>query len=106
MFSQLARLAAQSEARIEDAEMDLRMTYDLTGKLPSRDFSRMALGLSYISKLRIPALVEKVIRVTQLAGKGCHTVNSMRKKHLPVSGKLVLNDTQYDLNHQALETRL
>jgi uncharacterized OsmC-like protein len=105
MFSQLARFASQSEVRIEDAEMDLRMTYDLTGKLRTRDFSSMAQGLSYVFKLKSPALVEKVIRVVQLADKGCHTVNSMRKKHLPVSGKLVLNNAEYDLD-QALELRL
>jgi hypothetical protein len=98
MFSQFARFAAQSEVQIEDAEMDLRMTYDLTGKLRSRDFSRMAQGLSYVFRLKSSALVEKVIRVAQLADKGCHTVNSMRDKRLSVSGKLVLNDGEYDLN--------
>jgi hypothetical protein len=32
-----------------------------------------------------------VIKVAQAADKGCHTVNSMRKR-MPVSGKLILTD--------------
>ncbi|MGH7826393.1 MAG: OsmC-related (seleno)protein [Candidatus Binatia bacterium] len=92
MFSQFARFAARSAVRIDDAEMDLRMTYDLSGKLA--DFSRMAQGLSYIFKIKSSAAVEQVIRVVQLTDKGCHTVNSMRKR-VAVSGKLLLNDRQF-----------
>lgn len=73
MFSQFARFASQSEVRIEDAEMDLRMTYDLSGKLRLTDFSRATQGLSYLFKIKSPASVEAVIRVAQLADKGCHT---------------------------------
>lgn len=98
MFSQFARLASKSDVRIEDAEMDLRMTYDLSGNLRSTDFSSMAQGLSYVFRMKSSAPVEKVIRVAQLADKGCHTVNSMRNKCLPVSGKLALNCGEYDLN--------
>ena len=33
MFSQLTRYASQLDIEIEDAEMDIRMTYDTRGKL-------------------------------------------------------------------------
>jgi len=37
-----------------------------------------------------------VIKVAQAADKGCHTVNSMRKR-MPVSGKLILNAWEYEI---------
>jgi hypothetical protein len=93
MFSQLARFAAKSEVPIDDAEMDVRMTYDLRTKARRADFATAAEGLNYILTIRSNAPVEKVIRVVQLTDKGCHTVNSMRNR-VPVSGKLVLNDRE------------
>jgi uncharacterized OsmC-like protein len=39
MFSQFKRLATKSEVALDDLEMDLRMTYDLSGKFPIKDFS-------------------------------------------------------------------
>jgi uncharacterized OsmC-like protein len=93
MFSQFARFASQRRVRIRDAEMDLRLTYELSGKLGLADLSRMAQGMGYIFRVSSPAPVEQVIRVAQLADEGCHTVNSMRKR-MPVSGKLLLNDRE------------
>jgi uncharacterized OsmC-like protein len=93
MFSQFARYAAQLRVRIEDAEMDLRMTYDLSDKGSRAGLSRMARGMGYVFKIKSGASVEEVIRLAQLADKGCHTVNSMRKR-VPVSGKLLLNDRE------------
>jgi len=90
MFSQLRRIAATAEVSI-DLEMDLRMTYDLTGKFPIKNFSDAAQGISYIFKIKSPSPLENVIKVAQAADKGCNTVNSMRKR-MPVSGKLILND--------------
>jgi uncharacterized OsmC-like protein len=98
MFSQFARLAAQAEASLDDAEMDLRMTYDLSGKMRGSDFSNVAQGVSYIFRIKSSAPVEKIVRVAQLADKGCHTVNSLRNKRLPVSGKVLLNGAEYHLN--------
>jgi uncharacterized OsmC-like protein len=96
MFSQFKRLASKAEVAIEDLEMDLRMTYDLSGKFPIRDFSDAAQGINYVFKIKSQSLLENVIKVAQAADKGCHTVNSMRKR-MPVSGKLVLNDWEYQI---------
>ena len=94
MFSQFKRLAAKSAVPLNDLEMDLRMTYDLSGKFPIKDFSDAAQGISYVFKIKSQSPLEKVIKVAQAADKGCHTVNSMRKR-MPVSGKFILNDQEY-----------
>ena len=96
MFSQFKRLAAKAEVALDDLEMDLRMTYDLSGKFPIKDFSDAAQGIAYVFKIKSAAPLEKVLPVVQAADKGCHTVNSMRKR-LPVSGRFVLNDQLYEL---------
>jgi uncharacterized OsmC-like protein len=94
MFSQFKRLAAKAGILLDDLEMDLRMTYDLSGRFPIKDFSAAAQGISYVFKIQSDAPLEKVITVAQAADKGCHTVNSMRKQ-MPVSGKFVLNEREY-----------
>ncbi|HEY3165998.1 MAG TPA: OsmC family protein [Candidatus Binatia bacterium] len=96
MFSQLKRFASKAQIPIADLEMDLRMTYDLTGKFPIKNFSDSAQGLSYIFKFKSTAAVDEVIKLGQLADKGCHTVNSMRKR-IPVSGKIILNEREYEI---------
>lgn len=94
MFSQFKRLAAKSAVPLNDLEMDLRMTYDLSGRFPVKDFSDAAQGLRYLYRIKSAAAPESVIQVAQAADKGCHTVNSMRKR-MPVSGKFILNDQEY-----------
>jgi uncharacterized OsmC-like protein len=96
MFSQLKRFASNVRVPIDDLEMDLRMTYDLTGKFPIKDFSDAAQGLTYLFKIKSAAPVDKVIKLGQLADRGCHTVNSMCKR-IPVSGKIILNDQEYEI---------
>jgi uncharacterized OsmC-like protein len=96
MFSQFKRLAAKSDVTLDDLEMDLRMTYDLTGKFPLQSFSDAAQGISYVFKIHSRSPLEKVIKVAQAADKGCHTVNSMRKR-MPVAGKILLNEREYAL---------
>ena len=96
MFSQFKRLAAKSAVALDDLEMDLRMTYDLSGKFPIRDFSDAAQGIGYVFKIESPAPLDKVIHVAQAADKGCHTVNSMRKR-MPVAGKIILNQRVYEI---------
>ena len=96
MFSQFNRLAVKADLVWDDLEMDLRMTYDLSGKFPLKDLSQAAQGLSYFFKIRTAAPLDKVINVAQSADKGCHTVNSMRKR-MAVSGKIILNDRQYGI---------
>ena len=94
MFSQFKRLAVKADVALDDLEMDLRMTYDLSGKFPLKDFSQAAQGLSYLFSIKTAAAADEVIKVAQFADKGCHTVNSMRKR-MPVSGKIILNDREY-----------
>ncbi|HKY10082.1 MAG TPA: OsmC family protein [Candidatus Binatia bacterium] len=96
MFSQFKRLAAKAEVLLDDLEMDLRMTYDLTGKFSLKDFSQAARGLSYTFNIKTAAPLDKVIQVAQLADRGCHTVNSMRKR-MTVTGKFLLNDREYEI---------
>ena len=96
MFSQFKRLAAKSAVALDDLEMDLRMTYDLSGKFPLKDLSHAAQGVGYVFKIESPAPLDKVIKVAQAADKGCHTVNSMRKR-MPVAGKIILNQRVYEI---------
>lgn len=98
MFSQFKRLAAKAEVVLDDLEMDLRMTYDLSGRFPMEGMTGAARGMSYVFKIASSAPNEKVIRVAELADKGCHTVNSMRRKLLPVFGKLQLNGREYHVS--------
>lgn len=94
MFSQLKRFAAKAQVTIDDLEMDLRMTYDLSGKFSLRNFADAAQGLSYVFTIKSAAPLEQVLKVGQLADRGCHTVNSMRKR-MPVSGIVILKDREY-----------
>jgi uncharacterized OsmC-like protein len=96
MFSQFKRLAAKAGVALDDLEMDLRMTYDLSGRFPIKDFSDAAQGIGYLFKISSESPLEKVILVAQAADKGCHTVNSMRQR-MPVTGRFVLNDREYDI---------
>jgi uncharacterized OsmC-like protein len=94
MFSQFKRFAAGAQVAIEDIEMNMRMTYDLSGKFPLGNLSDTARGLTYTFAIKSAAPLEQVLKVGQLADKGCHTVNSMRKR-MPVSGIVILNDREY-----------
>ena len=96
MFSQLKRLAIRADVPIQDLEMDLRITYDLTGKFPAADFSSAAQGLSYLFRIQSTASIEKIIQVAQLTDRSCHTVNSMRKR-MPVTGKVSVDGREYDI---------
>jgi len=55
----MARFAAKLKVRIEDAEMDLRVTYDLRVKRRPSDFSTAAQDLAYVLKLKSEVLAEK-----------------------------------------------
>ncbi len=90
MFSQLARYASQLDIEIEDAEMDIRMTYDTRGKRLLADVSPGCNDLTYIFKIQSPAPSEKVQEMMALIEKGCHTINSL-KNPVPVAGKLIHN---------------
>ena len=65
----------KGEVLIDDIEMDLRMTYDLSDKFPIKNFSDAAQGISYVFKVKSQSPLENVIKVVQAADKGCHTVD-------------------------------
>lgn len=90
MFSQLTRYASQLDIEIEDAEMDIRMTYDTRGKLLLEDISPGCRELTYVFKIKSPAPLDKVQEMLHLIEKGCHTINSL-KNPVPVAGKLIHN---------------
>jgi uncharacterized OsmC-like protein len=98
MFSQLARFAAKLIVTIDDAELDLRMTYDLQAKTRLADGATAAQGLNYLLTIVSSGPAEQVLRLAQLTDKGCHTVNSMRNR-IPVVGKLLLNDEEFWIRH-------
>ena len=89
----MGRFASRMKVAIDDAEMDLRVAYDLRAKKRVTDYVTAAQELSYFLKIKSQAPEERVIRVAQLTNKGCHTVNSMRKR-VPVSGTLLLNERE------------
>ena len=93
MFSQLTRYASQLDIEIEDAEMDIRMTYDTRGKLLLEDVSPGCKELTYVFKISSPAPSEKVQEMLRLIEKGCHTINSL-KNPVPVAGKLIHNSME------------
>jgi hypothetical protein len=90
MFSQLTRYASQLDIEIEEAEMDIRMTYDSRGKLLLADVSPGCRDLTYVFKIQSPAPSAKIQELLAMIEKGCHTINSL-KTPVPVSGRLVHN---------------
>lgn len=94
MLSQLARFARRAGVEIEKAEMELSMTYDFSGKFRPADYARLAPGLSYVFKIETAAPAEAVVRVARLADRGCHTVNTLRRR-VPVAGRLLLNELEF-----------
>ncbi len=97
LFSQMVRFAARLEVPLENAVIDLCITYDLRSRLRLNDLATAAQSLTYGVNLESPAPLERVIRVAQLTDKGCHTVNSMRKR-VPVTGKWIHNQREFDLS--------
>lgn len=90
MFSQLTRYASQLDVEIEDAEMDIRMTYDTRGKLLLADVSPGCRELTYVFKIQSPSPSAKIQELLELIERGCHTINSL-KNPVPIVGKLVHN---------------
>lgn len=90
MFSQLTRYASQLDIEIEDAEMDIRMTYDSRGKLLLEDVSPGCRELTYVFKIQSPAPSAKIQELLAMIEKGCHTINSLRNP-VPVTGRLIHN---------------
>ena len=95
MFSQLTRYASELDVQIEDAEMDIRMSYDTRGKLGLADVSPACQGVTYVLNIKSPAPSEKVRQMVDRIEKGCHTVNTIRNP-IPISGKLVHNGQDFE----------
>ncbi len=93
MFSQLTRYAAELDIPIEDADMDIRMSYDTRGKLLLEDVSPGAQALHYSFSIQSPASPEQVRHLIELIESGCHTINTI-KQPVPVSGVIVHNGTE------------
>lgn len=90
MFSQLARYASELDIAIEDAEMDIRMSYDTRGKLLLADVSPAAQQLEYTFEIKSPAPADRIRELVRLIDKGCHTINTIRHP-TPVSAKVIHN---------------
>lgn len=94
MFSQLTRYAAELDVQIDDAELDIRMSYDTRGKLELADVSPACQEVTYVLDIKSPAPSEKVRQMVQMIEKGCHTINTI-KNPIPVTGKLVHNGQEF-----------
>lgn len=90
MFSQLTRYASELDIQIDDAEIDIRMSYDTRGKQHLADVSPACQGVNYVFKIKSPAPTDKVKELVEMIEKGCHTINTM-KQPVPVYGKLAHN---------------
>ncbi len=96
MFSQLSRYAAELDIPIEEAEMDIRISYDTRGKLLLDDVSPAAQGLEYVWDIKSPAPAEKVRELVRMIERGCHTTNTI-KNPTPVSARAVHNGQELEL---------
>ncbi|MBM4263653.1 MAG: OsmC family protein [Deltaproteobacteria bacterium] len=94
MFSKMAWFAARHGVAIDDAELDLCMAYDMSVQRRLGDFASATKSFEFTIRIKSGTPTERVLQVAQLAGHGCHTVTSMRKR-LPVTGKLVLNNREF-----------
>ena len=96
MFSQLTRYASELDIPVEEAEMDIRMSYDTRGKLAMADVSPACQEVTYTLNIKSPASPEKLIQVVEMIEKGCHTINTI-KNPVPVAGKLVHNGREFEV---------
>jgi predicted nucleic acid-binding protein len=90
MFSQLTRYASELDIQIDDAEMDIRMSYDTRGKQHIADVSPACQEVNYVFKIKSPAPTSKITELVEMIEKGCHTINTL-KEPIPVNGKLAHN---------------
>ena len=96
MFSQLTRYASELAVQIDDAEMDIRMSYDTRGKLGLADVSPACQEVSYALTIKSPAPPDKVRQMVGMIERGCHTINTI-KNPIPVSGKLIHNGQEFEV---------
>lgn len=97
MFSQLTRYASELDIPIEEADLDIRMSYDSRGKLLLSDVSPAAQGVEYVFTIQSPSPPAKIKEMVELIERGCHTINTIRQP-TPVSGRIIHNGTEVALN--------
>ena len=95
MFSQLTRYASELDILIEDAEMDIRISYDTRGKLLLADVSPGAQGVEYTWDIKSPAPSEKIKQLLRMIEKGCHTTNTI-KSPVPISSRAFHNGQEIE----------
>lgn len=78
MFSQLTRYASELDIQIDEAEMDVRMTYDTRGKLLLADVSPGCQELGYVFRIKSSAPTEKIREMVGMIERGCHTMNTIK----------------------------
>ena len=59
--AQFKRSPPSRKVALDDLELDLRMTCDLSGKFPIKDFSAAAQGTSYVATGRISRLTQLIV---------------------------------------------
>jgi hypothetical protein len=96
MFSQLTRYASELDVQIDDAEMDIRMSYDNRGKLGLADTSPACREVSYVFAIQSPAPPDRIKQLVEMIEKGCHTINTLRQP-IPVTGKIVHNGKELEV---------
>jgi organic hydroperoxide reductase OsmC/OhrA len=96
MFSQLTRYASELDIQIDDAGMDIRMSYDTRGKLGMANTSPACQEVTYRLDIKSPAPTEKVRQLVQMIEKGCHTINTL-KNPIPVTGRFVHNGQEFEV---------
>ena len=78
MFSQLTRYASELGIQIDDAEMDIRMSYDQRGKFGLGEYSPACSWVEYVLEVNSPAPSEKIKEMVELIERGCHTMNTLK----------------------------
>ena len=96
MFSKMAWFAGKLKVPVSYAELNLCMAYDLSVRQRIGDFTSATKSFTYQIRIESGAVPGDVLRLAQLAGHGCHTVTSLRKR-VPVIGQLLLNEREYDI---------
>ena len=76
MFSQLTRYAAELDVQIDDANMDIRITYDTRGKLLLDDTSPAAQQAEYVLEIKSPAPTERVAERARVEGAGVVVISA------------------------------
>ena len=96
MFSQLTRYASGLDVQIDDANMDIRISYDTCGKLLLEDVSPAAEQVEYVLETDNPLPSDKVRKMVLLIEKGCHTINTLREP-IAITATLKHNGAEVEL---------